>query len=144
LFPDTSRGSKKWNRITRARVEQQEETLKVFLLVEVLTGESLNPTIIIFRFYVANEPHHCAAPRELLLLALDPFDGANVPDGIPAICLPICFYFSITDWEPRRTKSGKSHNTGYKTRARVNRLGQTATITDKKMDKKLKRVLGVS
>jgi hypothetical protein len=38
-------------------------------------------------------------------------------------------------------KSGKSHNTGYKTRARKNRLGHSTTIAERKMEQKIHQVL---
>ena len=38
-------------------------------------------------------------------------------------------------------KAGKSHNTGNKTRAHKNRLGQSTTIANPKVEKKIMRVM---
>jgi ribosomal protein L35 len=40
-----------------------------------------------------------------------------------------------------RMKAGKSHNTGSKPRAHKNRLGQSTTIAEPKVEKKIKRVM---
>ena len=41
----------------------------------------------------------------------------------------------------RRRKAGKAHNTGYKSRGRVNRLASSAPIKDKAIEKKMKKLL---
>mmetsp|Transcript_15955 Transcript_15955/g.22804 ORF Transcript_15955/g.22804 Transcript_15955/m.22804 type:complete len:99 (-) Transcript_15955:169-465(-) len=40
-----------------------------------------------------------------------------------------------------RRKAGKAHNTGYKSRGRVNRLASSAPIKDKAIEKKMKKLL---
>ena len=40
-------------------------------------------------------------------------------------------------------KSGTSHNTGYRSRARNNRLGQSTTIADRKMHAKMQQCMGI-
>mmetsp|Transcript_22793 Transcript_22793/g.34028 ORF Transcript_22793/g.34028 Transcript_22793/m.34028 type:complete len:118 (+) Transcript_22793:101-454(+) len=42
----------------------------------------------------------------------------------------------------KRGKAGASHNTGYKTRARSNRLGQSCGIKEAKIEKRMRRLLG--
>jgi len=43
----------------------------------------------------------------------------------------------------KRGKSGKSHNTGYKHRQRANRLGSSTGITGKKIEQRVRKLLGV-
>lgn len=43
----------------------------------------------------------------------------------------------------KRGKSGKSHNTGYKTRQRCNRLGSSTGIEGKKIEQRVRKLLGV-
>jgi ribosomal protein L35 len=43
-----------------------------------------------------------------------------------------------------RSKSGKQHNTGYKTRSRCNQLGKSTTIKSKIMERKMRRCIGAS
>jgi len=43
----------------------------------------------------------------------------------------------------KRGKSGMSHNTGYKTRQRCNRLGSSTGITGKKIEQRVRKLLGV-
>ncbi|GAX26176.1 hypothetical protein FisN_18Hu293 [Fistulifera solaris] len=40
-----------------------------------------------------------------------------------------------------RNKAGHQHNTGYKSRSRSNRLGQSTSIKEPKMEKKLQRLI---
>lgn len=47
------------------------------------------------------------------------------------------------DGSLRRSCSGKRHNTGYKTRSRVNKLGMGATVKPKAMQNKIKMALGI-
>ena len=42
-----------------------------------------------------------------------------------------------------RGKSGKSHNTGFKSRQRVNRLGSSTGIKGKKNEQNVRKLLGV-
>lgn len=42
----------------------------------------------------------------------------------------------------KRSKAGRQHNTGYKSRSRVNRLGQTGGIKNPHVERKLKMCLG--
>ena len=51
--------------------------------------------------------------------------------------------FFLLGFLQNRSKSGHSHNTGYKTRARTNRLGQSTTISDKKIAAKMKQCMGL-
>jgi large subunit ribosomal protein L35 len=43
----------------------------------------------------------------------------------------------------KRPKSGRQHNTGHKNRQRVNALGQSTIIKNKKVQKKMKLCMGV-
>jgi ribosomal protein L35 len=52
-------------------------------------------------------------------------------DYILSFFLPTC-----------RGKSGASHNTGFKTRQRVNRLGSSTGIEGKKMEQRVRKLLG--
>jgi ribosomal protein L35 len=40
-----------------------------------------------------------------------------------------------------RNKAGKRHNTGHKGRARVNRLSASAPITEKSIEKRMRRLI---
>ena len=42
----------------------------------------------------------------------------------------------------KRNKAGASHNTGYKTRARSNRLGQSCGVKGAKIEKRMRRLIG--
>mmetsp|Transcript_19216 Transcript_19216/g.27032 ORF Transcript_19216/g.27032 Transcript_19216/m.27032 type:complete len:102 (-) Transcript_19216:69-374(-) len=42
----------------------------------------------------------------------------------------------------KRNKAGASHNTGYKTRARSNRLGQSCGIREPAIEKRMRRLIG--
>ena len=41
-----------------------------------------------------------------------------------------------------RMKSGRSHNTGFKDRQRVNRLGSSTQIEEKKIEKRIRKMMG--
>ncbi|KAL7480953.1 hypothetical protein ACHAW6_006635 [Cyclotella cf. meneghiniana] len=41
----------------------------------------------------------------------------------------------------KRNKAGKRHNTGHKGRARVNRLSASAPITEKSIEKRMRRLI---
>ena len=43
-----------------------------------------------------------------------------------------------------RSKSGKQHNTGYRSRGSMNKLGQSAPIKNKKVERKMKVCMGLS
>jgi ribosomal protein L35 len=43
----------------------------------------------------------------------------------------------------KRSKSGVQHNTGYRSRGSINKLGQSAPILNKKMERKMKICMGV-
>lgn len=47
------------------------------------------------------------------------------------------------DGSLKRTKSGAQHNTGYRSRGSINKLGQSAPIKNKKMERKMKICMGV-
>jgi hypothetical protein len=40
-------------------------------------------------------------------------------------------------------RSGAQHNTGYRPRAAINKLGQSKTVKNKKMERKMKLCMGV-
>jgi hypothetical protein len=64
------------------------------------------------------------------------------------ILTPICnrfflfFLFFCHIASLHRGKSGTSHNTGFKTRQRVNRLGSSTGVEGKKMEQRVRRLLG--
>eukprot|EP00978_Attheya_sp_CCMP212_P029643 scaffold105990_cov50-Attheya_sp.AAC.1 len=41
----------------------------------------------------------------------------------------------------KRNKAGRQHNTGYKTRGRSNRLGQSAGVKGKEIEKRMRRLV---
>ncbi|KAI2508070.1 hypothetical protein MHU86_6362 [Fragilaria crotonensis] len=47
------------------------------------------------------------------------------------------------DGSLKRNHAGASHNTGYKSRSRCNRLRQSGLITEPKMEKRMKVLMGV-
>jgi hypothetical protein len=57
--------------------------------------------------------------------------------------LPFCSFFSFS-FACSRNKSGATHNTGYKTRSRKNRLGTSDVITGTKVEKRMKLLMGVN
>jgi hypothetical protein len=57
---------------------------------------------------------------------------------------PFLFLFSNFRLLYSRNKSGATHNTGYKTRSRKNRLGTSDVITGTKVNQRMKLLLGVN
>jgi hypothetical protein len=53
----------------------------------------------------------------------------------------LLLFFVLFDCWHYRNKGGYSHNTGYKTRQRCNRLGQTDGIKEPSIEKRIRRLI---
>jgi hypothetical protein len=51
-------------------------------------------------------------------------------------------YFYTPTQNANRNKGGFAHNTGYKTRARSNRTGQTTGIEEPAIEKRMRQLIG--
>lgn len=63
------------------------------------------------------------------------------------LCIYVLFLLMLqcmhlTNTAFNRKKAGKRHNTGHKGRARVNRLAQSAPISEKKIENRMRVLIG--
>ena len=58
------------------------------------------------------------------------------------MCIVLIFYIYATQLLYIRGKAGRSHNTGHKGRKRVNNLAAAAPIKEKKIEERMRLIIG--
>ena len=81
-------------------------------------------------------------PRSVLgLWGMGESRGGYCVAMVSLFCYWLIVVLNIALFSLFRNKAGKRHNTGHKGRARVNRLSASAPITEKSIEKRMRRLI---